>query len=202
MKLRDDGFEPKLKRQVLIYPATQFADYRLPSYQQNKAAPMLKDRHMGFFASLYLFGKPNITALIMRNEHITKDALDTIRKNYIPYGGLPKNFLELGPYVKLEVEGGDAAVWDSIKEKVMDPYMSPLFAKTLERLPDAFVATCQYDVLRDEGYLYAERLRKAGVVVKYINYDTGFHGMISLFAMIKEGGDLMSDMIEYLKKEL
>ena len=54
-----------------------------------------------------------------------------------------------------------------------NPLASPLQA-TLEQcrsVPPAFIATAQYDPLRDEGAAYAEKLRDAGVPAKYKCYD-------------------------------
>jgi acetyl esterase/lipase len=36
-------------------------------------------------------------------------------------------------------------------------------ATDLTNLPSAYVVTCQYDVLRDDGILYARRLQDSGV---------------------------------------
>jgi acetyl esterase len=45
-----------------------------------------------------------------------------------------------------------------------DPSISPLRA-ALPKLPPAFIATSEYDPLRDDGLAYAEKLEKAGVAV-------------------------------------
>ncbi|WP_447594462.1 alpha/beta hydrolase [Aquipseudomonas campi] len=48
-----------------------------------------------------------------------------------------------------------------------DPRLAPLAADSLAGLPPAFVAVAEFDPLRDDGRVYAERLREAGVPAHY-----------------------------------
>ena len=69
-----------------------------------------------------------------------------------------------------------------------DTRVCPVRMPTLRRLPPAFVVTAEYDVLRDEGERYAERLREDGVDVTFERAAGLHHGFIRLFGILEEPG--------------
>lgn len=64
------------------------------------------------------------------------------------------------------------------EQEKLDPWVSPLLAPDLTRLPAALVITAEYDALRDEGEQYGERLREAGVEVTVKRYEGMIHEFI------------------------
>jgi acetyl esterase/lipase len=56
------------------------------------------------------------------------------------------------------------------------PYAAPARAADLSGLPSAYIATAEFDPLRDEGITYALRLLQAGVSVELHQWPGTFHG--------------------------
>jgi acetyl esterase len=65
-----------------------------------------------------------------------------------------------------------------------DPRICPLRMPNLRGLPKAFVVSAEFDVLRDEGERYAERLREDGVDVTLARAEGMHHGFIRLFGLL------------------
>lgn len=59
-------------------------------------------------------------------------------------------------------------------------YAAPLHADRFDHLPPALVVTAEYDILRDEGELFARELRSAGVSARAIRYPGVTHGFLAL----------------------
>lgn len=63
-----------------------------------------------------------------------------------------------------------------------DVRASPLLADDLAGLPPAYVTVAGFDVLRDEGIAYAEKLRAAGVPVTLRVQEDAVHPMLTMLA--------------------
>jgi acetyl esterase len=74
-----------------------------------------------------------------------------------------------------------------------NPYASPLLAESLENLPPAIVITAGFDVLRDEGIAYAERLEGAGVSTILANHPSMIHGFVAMDRLIGEAKEAIDE---------
>lgn len=80
--------------------------------------------------------------------------------------------------------------WDQYLNGEADrsnPYAVPHSALNYEGLPPTILITAEYDVLRDDGRLYAEKLQTAGVPVTYRDFPGLIHGFFSCGKYINEG---------------
>ena len=83
-----------------------------------------------------------------------------------------------------------------------DPRASPVRTADLSGQPPALVITAGFDPLRDEGRLYADRLREAGVDVVYHEYPGQIHAFVSLTKVIPQGVEGTLEVADYLRQRL
>ena len=70
------------------------------------------------------------------------------------------------------------AEMNKLAKKLFNRDLSPLLVEKsfLVGLPKTYFIIFEWDYLKDEGILYAERLKEAGVDVKIAFYEKAFHG--------------------------
>ncbi|MGF6098652.1 alpha/beta hydrolase [Pseudomonas sp. 18175] len=81
------------------------------------------------------------------------------------------------------------------------PYAMPLLASDFSGLPKAFIAVAQFDPLRDDGRLYAERLQAAGVATQLCSGKGLVHGCLRARHQVLEVDRLYDDLLNYLRSE-
>ncbi|WP_419712426.1 alpha/beta hydrolase [Pseudomonas sp. NFX224] len=81
-------------------------------------------------------------------------------------------------------------------------YAMPLLAGDFSGLPPAWIAVAQFDPLRDDGVLYAERLNAAGVTAA-LYYGNGLvHGCLRARGLAVEVDALYETLLRYLAEKL
>ncbi|MGB8650853.1 MAG: alpha/beta hydrolase [Mycobacteriales bacterium] len=83
-----------------------------------------------------------------------------------------------------------------------DPLLSPWAASDLRELAPAVIATAEYDVLRDEGNRYAERLAAAGVPVWHRCYPGLTHGFLGQGAEVDAAAAALAEIATALAELL
>ena len=76
----------------------------------------------------------------------------------------------------------------------MNPYCSPLVAEDHSGLPPAFIACAEYDPLCDDGRNYAEKLKAAGVPVKFRLYEGMIHGFLWMSGVFEQSRALLDEI--------
>ena len=82
------------------------------------------------------------------------------------------------------------------------PQVSPLRAVNLAGLPPTFIATAEYDVLRDEGRAYGARLQAAGVPTKIRHCADANHGFMFWVGLVNNASAAMNEAGAWLRDQL
>jgi acetyl esterase len=82
------------------------------------------------------------------------------------------------------------------------PYYAPASARNFRDLPPAVIVTAEFDPLRDEGRLYAERLESAGVQVRYRCVPGTIHGFLIFFPFMPKAWRVLRQTGREIRKAL
>lgn len=183
-----------LKAQILVYPPLQFLDFDLPSFVQYAGNSILSREEHAEYVSLYLNGTVDLKEFLLSGNH--------------------SHHLQGTEYMLFLNKSKPAIMQDFHPQQLSPTVMealthfkgSPLMAKDFMGIPPTFILTAEFDVLKDEGFFYSERLRMAGVLVKHKNYQS-FHGFVTAAtegssAKTDEGDEAISDIVQYIRERL
>ncbi|XP_045918860.1 neutral cholesterol ester hydrolase 1a [Micropterus dolomieu] len=202
----DDTTSVKFSVQALIYPVLQALDFNTPSYLQNQYVPILYRSLTIRFWLQYLGADLSLESQLMVNNHsslhdsnITPELRARLDWTTLLSPKYQKNYK---PLIVKKGSQGAAKV-----PGLLDVRAAPLLAgpEVLAKCPRAYILTCEYDVLRDDGLMYARRLQDAGVTVTNDHYEDGFHGCFSLINWPFEfdvGKKALGGYLNWLKNNL
>lgn len=87
----------------------------------------------------------------------------------------------------------DPSLWN-------DSRIAPLHGHDLANVPPAWIATAEYDALRDEGDAYAARLSAAGVNVQHRCYPGLPHGFARMMNLVNDANQAVSDAAQAIRQ--
>ncbi|XP_069566723.1 neutral cholesterol ester hydrolase 1a [Brachyistius frenatus] len=180
----DDNMSVKFSAQALIYPVLQTMDFSTPSYLQNQYMPILSRLLMVQFWMQYLGADLALQPQLLANNHsaLQNTKITPELRSRLDWTALlPEKHKK--NYKPLIVEKGSQRVLKEVPA-LLDVRATPLLAgpEVLAKCPRAYILTCEYDVLRDDGLMYVRRLQDAGVMVTNDHIEDGFHGCFSMIA--------------------
>ncbi|QGA53655.1 alpha/beta hydrolase fold domain-containing protein [Sulfolobus sp. E5-1-F] len=80
-----------------------------------------------------------------------------------------------------------------------NPLASPILAE-LQNLPPALVITAEYDPLRDQGEMYAHKLKANGVKAISLRYNGMIHGFVSFYEYLDTGREAIHHIASSIRK--
>ncbi|NWS11929.1 ADCL4 protein, partial [Pachyramphus minor] len=192
---------PKVRAQVLLYPGLQGLDFQLPSYQQNASVPILFRKLVLYFCFRYLNKEPKVLKDVLQNCHVC-ESMRCKYKKWVSADLIPDEFKIRG-YVPLTPTLYKPEVHEAVKE-ILALTFSPLLAEDsiICQLPETYILTCEFDVLRDDGLLYKKRLEDNGVRVTWYHSERGFHGILAFFGYgffsFLSGKKIVDSLVNYI----
>ncbi|KAF8385007.1 trcs-1 [Pristionchus pacificus] len=192
--------EPKILGQVLLYPLLQMSDLQTYSYRyfrrEMDGLAVVGERTASATA-LFRYAEAATT-----NGHVGEEAR-RLREQLMDYNVLPAAFRDDANGTDLpQPVQGNQELMDYVTPFLTNPDFAPMMQSDLSDLPRALIATCEFDVLRDEGAIYAHRLKEAGVPTQWIHYEHGFHAMLNFHNELEIARESLADIKEWTMRVL
>lgn len=134
--------------------------------------------------------------LKLRDEHGPQLAYQVLVYPAVKYGWETASAIEYAEGYLLQ-QASMRYYWQhylSNEADLHNPYFSPLNTSSHHDLPPALIYTAEFDPLRDDGYLYAEKLKACNVAVKYQCFDGMIHGFIKMIGKFDRANDFLNQL--------
>uniref|UniRef100_A0A8D0BUD7 Alpha/beta hydrolase fold-3 domain-containing protein n=1 Tax=Salvator merianae TaxID=96440 RepID=A0A8D0BUD7_SALMN len=169
----------RIRAQVLLYPFLQALDFHLPSHQQNRCFPIISQEQCIIFAMQYFNKVKSLVDLIVNGSFVSENTKARYSK-WVNSDRIPREFKNRNPKEAMSVCSESNP--HKLMKQVLGTIFSPLLSDddVMKDVPEAFILTCEYDIFRDDGILYKQRLEENGVPVSFCNLEDGFHACLVL----------------------
>lgn len=120
------------------------------------------------------------------NDHSFNSPFESVRENGTDYLLTSKRICD---YIDL---------YKSSDDDLLNPYFAPLLSKDFSNQPETLIITAEYDLLRDEGEEYGNKLREAGNLVETYRIKDALHGFFTLpqvFPQVKLCYDIINGFL-------
>ncbi|XP_054857575.1 arylacetamide deacetylase-like 4 [Eublepharis macularius] len=201
-KLTERPDLPKLRAQILIYAGVQAMDFNLPSYVQNSAMPLLSQENTVYVVLRYFMKDLSLQDDILNGSHVPDDFRLKYGKR-VSVDNLPERFKRQG-HGQVPLAPYKPEVYKQVPE-LLQVTFSSIFAEDhiIKQLPETFIVTCEYDVVRDDNLLYKKRLEDCGVKVSWFHAEQGFHGVLNFtdfsFLSFPAGVEMLDQIVAFVK---
>lgn len=203
----------KIAIQLLIVPMLQMANWNTTSFIENSSylSQSANSKNSLNLLLNYLkvdhrhvedFLNNNHTSIAFKRSHFTENLDQNL--------WLPKRYVRdehLRENIDLQTEFGSEELFSLMESRITDPMISPLLADDdmLEDLPMTYIVTSGYDIVRDDGIMFSERMKQVGQLVILKHYEEAFH--LSLFfphgpLKLEVGVRIVQDIVKILRKTL
>ncbi|XP_033748691.1 neutral cholesterol ester hydrolase 1-like [Pecten maximus] len=203
----------KIAIQLLIAPLLQMANWNTTSFIENSSylSQSANSKICLYLLLNYLNIDHKYVQEVLNNNHTSKafkrfHFTEILDQNL----WLPKRYIRdehLRENIHLQTEFGNEELFSLMESRITDPMISPLLADDdmLEDLPMTYIVTSGYDIVRDDGIMFSERLKQVGQPVILKHYEEAFH--TSLFfphgpLKLEVGVRIVQDIVKILRKYL
>lgn len=221
-QLRSGNVQPAC--QVLIYPVTHAYDFKSPSYQmfykELRGTSLLNPRSMARWYLFYLgipATKQNLKK-VLSNRHIRREDRESEEfRQLFGREHLPADVCSEDESVDNKLLGSQIYDVNSNKKETevapddemcrlfsahgFDADFSPMMGSNLQGLSPAMIITAGYDILRDEGILYAKKLQSFDVPVQWNHYPSAYHGVLNM-PYSRQRDLIINDICDYIKRNM